>query len=216
LLKDKPEFVRHYIQGMVEIGKDVSRKMAEIIDASSARDMLDVGGGAGQFSLALLERNPNLRSVVLDLPETLAFTRRYAAESPDGGKVSFRAGDYRKVDFGRNCYDLVLMSHITHDEGADENRALVRKAYRALRPGGRLVVHDFMVNRDRTGPHFPALFSLHVASYTESGRTYSEAEYAEWMRREGFSVSRTASLFPMMANSTRVIVGTKKRGIRSN
>jgi ubiquinone/menaquinone biosynthesis C-methylase UbiE len=215
LLKGNPEFVRHYIQGMVEIGKGVSRELAEIIDASSARDMLDVGGGPGQFSLAFLERNPNLRSVVLDFPETLAFTRRYAAASPVGAGVFFRAGDYRKADFGRNCYDLILMSHITHDEGAEDNRSLVRKAYRALRPGGRLVIHDFMVNRERTAPLFPALFSLHVASYTESGRAYSEAEYAEWMRREGFSVSRPTALLPAMANSTKVIIGTKNRGTPS-
>lgn len=211
LLERDPAFVAHYINGMSEVNGPVSRELSRVFNVSFARDMLDVGGGPGLFSLAFLERNPRLRAVVLDLPETLVHTRRYAADSPVGGRVSFQSGDYHKVDFGRNCYDFVLMSHVTHDEGVQANRLLIGKAYRALRPGGRLVIHDFMVNREKTGPLFSALFSVHLAVYTESGRTYSEEEYAGWLKGAGFTVSRPVAILPELPNSTRFVVGRKKQ-----
>lgn len=209
LLREKPKFVRHYINGMSEIAGVASRGLAELVDVCFARNMLDVGGGPGLFSLAFLQKNSDLKAVVLDLPETLVYTRRNAARSPVGKRVSFQAGDYRSDDFGRNCYDLVLMSHVTHDESARTNRLLIRKAYRALRPGGRLIVHDFMVNKEKTGPLFPALFSIHLATFTESGRIFSDAEYIDWIKEAGFSVSRPITLLPERPNFTRVIIGNK-------
>jgi len=210
LLEEKPKFVRHYIHGMAEISKGVSRDLAKVIDASGAKDMLDVGGGPGLFALAFLGANPKLRAVVLDLSETLIHTRRYVRASPHRDRVAFQVGDYNKVDFGRNCFDLILMSHVTHAESAENNQRLVRKAHRALREGGRLVIHDFMVNMNKTGPLFPALFSMHMATFTNDGKTYSGAEYRNWFQGAGFRVSEPILISPGRANSSTAIIGTKR------
>jgi hypothetical protein len=68
-----------------------------------------------------------------------------------------------------------------------QNRALFRRAYEALGTNGRLVVQDFILERDKTSPQFAALFALNMLVGTEAGSSYSEPEYADWMHAAGFS-----------------------------
>jgi SAM-dependent methyltransferase len=199
-------FLDGYIRGMDNIARAPARELAGLLDLSGARSMLDVGGGPGTYARTFLCANPGLAATILDLPETLKVTRWYARREPAlRGRLTLRPGDYKKASFGRAAHDLVLMSHITHDEGPEANRALFAKAYRALRPGGRLVVHDFMVCEDRSGPLFEALFSVHMLTYTARGRTYSSGEYKAWLRQAGFGRLVERRVSAGAKNATRMI-----------
>ena len=98
---------------------------------------------------------------------------------------------------------------MTHDEGPEQNQAMLRKTFAALRSGGHAVVHDFMTTRDRTGPLFPALFSLHLLTYTHSGMTYSENDYRRWLADAGFKSVRRIDVCPEAPNATAALVAMK-------
>jgi hypothetical protein len=68
----------------------------------------------------------------------------------------------------------------------DENRALLRRCHRALRPGGSLVIHDFVMNADRTAPRAGAIFALQMLVATPGGSTYSGEQLAAWLAEAGF------------------------------
>jgi SAM-dependent methyltransferase len=156
------------------------------VGAEGVRRMLDVGGGSGAYSIAFARANPDLRAEVLDLPEVVAIAERHIAEAGVGDRVTARAGDLRKDELGEG-YDLVLVSAICHMLGEEENRDLFARCHRALVPGGRLAVRDFILDEDKTGPRWAALFSLNMLVGTERGASYSESEYAGWLREAGFS-----------------------------
>lgn len=210
LLARRPGFVRHYIRGMADIAARTAGELARALPLSGRERMLDAGCGPGAFLLACLGRDRDLRATALDLPETLRLTRRIVGASPHAGRVEFQPGDYHTADFGRARYGLVLLSHVTHDEGPAENLHLIRKSHAALRPGGIVVIHDFLTRPDRTAPLYGALFSLHLAAYTGSGRTYSSRDYASWLAAAGFSRPRTIPLRPGAANATTAVVATKR------
>jgi len=88
-------------------------------------------------------------------------------------------------DFGEG-YDLVLLSSICHMLNPEENQDLIRRCYRALTHGGRIVIRDFILEPDRTAPKFAALFAINMLVGTKSGSTYTEAEYRSWIANAGF------------------------------
>lgn len=61
-------------------------------------------------------------------------------------------------------------------------------------PKGRLAVQDFILNPDKTRPQHAALFSLNMLLSTDAGASYSEPEYACWMKVAGFSDIRRINL----------------------
>ncbi|MBI2385357.1 MAG: methyltransferase domain-containing protein [Elusimicrobia bacterium] len=205
-------FTQEYIRGMDNIARGPAAEIAAIAAPAPGSRLLDVGAGPGTYSLAFLRANPELRATLLDLPSTLKVTRRMLSEHPLlAARTRLKAGNYRDAVFGREEFDLVLLSHITHDESPEVNRRLIEESFRALKPGGRIIVHDFMLDADRVRPVFGALFSVHMLAYTEGGRTYSAVEYAKWLRRAGFTRLREHRIAVKSRNSSRIIIGVKEK-----
>ncbi|MGA2382821.1 MAG: methyltransferase [Gemmatimonadales bacterium] len=167
--------------------------VVEAIGASPIRRMLDVGGGSGAYAIAFAQANPNLTAVVLDLPTVLPIAEGHIGDAGLATRITTRAGDLRRDDLGRD-FDLVFLSSICHMLGPDGNRDLLARAARALAPGGRVVVQDFILEPDRTGPRQAVLFAINMLVGTEAGGTYTEDEYASWLRTAGLTDVRRIRL----------------------
>lgn len=167
--------------------------VVEAVDATRVRKMLDIGGGSGAYSIAFALANPALLAEILDVGDVVPIARRHIAEAGLADRVIAREGDLRTSDFGAG-FDLVLISAICHMLSADENRALVAKSYAALAAGARIVISDFILDPDRAGPRQAALFALNMLVGTSHGNTYTEEEYASWMREAGFGAIRRVAL----------------------
>jgi SAM-dependent methyltransferase len=207
LTRQDQRFTTEYIHGMHNIARRPAEEVARILAEMPLLRFLDVGGGPGTFSMALLDRIPGSTGTLFDLPTTLAVARQIAASH--AGRLAFREGDYLRDDFGYD-FDLVLMSHITHDESPMTNVDLFKRAHAALRSGGRVAVHDFVVSSDGCHPPFSALFAVNMLVYTEGGQTYSVEEYSEMLRSAGFdSIVARPVLEGQVANATHLIVATR-------
>lgn len=205
-------FTQEYIRGMDNIARGPAAEIAAFVAPAPGARLLDVGAGPGTYSLAFLRANPGMSATLLDLPSTLKVTRRMLAEHPAlAARTRLKAGNYRDAAFGSEAYDLVLLSHITHDESPEVNRRLIEESMKALKPGGRIIIHDFMLDAGRVLPVFGALFSVHMLAYTEGGRTYTAAEYEKWLRRAGFSGLTRRRIALKSRNSSEIIVGVKEK-----
>jgi predicted O-methyltransferase YrrM len=168
--------------------KNVAPALAATVDASQARTLLDLGGGTGIYSFALLQKNPQLRAVVFDRPEVLKVAAEMAAEYGVAERIDFVPGDMF-VDPLPAEVDLVLLSNILHDWDVPECRKLVERSAAALRPGGRVWIHDVFLNDALDGPLPIALYSASLFSLTE-GRAYSAAEYRAILTDAGLAPGR--------------------------
>jgi predicted O-methyltransferase YrrM len=157
------------------------------------RRMLDLGGGSGAYSIAFAKAHPETTAEVFDTSAVLPLTQEYVRKAGLESRISTRCGDLRTDSFGSG-YDLVFLSAIAHMFSPDENRSLLRRAFDALAPGGRLVLQDFILEPDKTAPKFAAIFSLNMLVNTEGGASYSEAEYTSWLREAGFTEVRHVPL----------------------
>lgn len=185
-----PEWTRSFIAGMQRNAKDRAPLLVKALGTAGVQRILDLGGGSGAYSIAFAKAIPNVRCEILDVPEVVPLTIEYVNQAGVSAQVSVRAGDMLLDEFGRG-YDLILLNAICHMFSEQQNREIFRRACQALAPNGRLVVQDFILNPDKTGPQHAALFSLNMLVGTESGAAYSEPEYTQWMKSAGFTeVSR--------------------------
>jgi len=186
--EEKPEWKRNFIAGMQRNAKDRAPLMVKALGASNSkvRRVLDLGGGSGAYSIAFAKASPEVRCEILDIPEVVPLTAEYVRQAGVSEQVTLRTGDMLKDDFGSG-FDIVMLNAICHMFSEEQNRDIIRRAYRALAPNGRLVVQDFILNPDKTGPQQAALFSLNMLVNTDGGASYSEGEYTQWMKAAGFA-----------------------------
>lgn len=208
-MESSSDFTEEYIQGMRRVALGPAAEVARRLSRAQDRMMLDVGGGPGTFSVELLKLNEDLLAEIIDLPATLCVARGILAGQPEGARVKLARGDYRRLRLSPGTYDLILLSHITHNEGPAFNRRLARECFAALKAGGRLAVHDFMTDPGGVTPAFSAMFAAHMMSFTREGSVYGAQEYEGWLNRAGFRKIRRHAVCPRSETPSMLVVGEK-------
>lgn len=155
-----------------------------------ARQMLDIGGSHGLYSVGLCRRHDGLSSVILDLPEAVEKAAPLLAEEGMGDRVTHRPGDALVDDLGEERYDLVLIAQLVHHFSDAQNAELAKRVARALRPGGVYAILDvFRAPSARKAGQVAALLDFYFALTSTSG-TWSPDEMAGWQRAAGLEPRR--------------------------
>ena len=156
----------------------------------AARDLLDIGGSHGYYSVVLCRRHEGLRAVVLDLPEAVEHAAPLLAAEGMGDRVVHRAGNALTDDLGSETYDVVMASQLVHHFNEDQNRSLTERVARALRPGGIFaIIEAFRPTSPKDAGQMGALLEFYFALTSESG-TWTPEEMAGWQREAGLRPRR--------------------------
>jgi len=184
---DNPHWEK-VVQAIAAQSVPVATVAAELLALGQAGEVsiLDVGGGSGIYSAIWLEANPAARATQLDWAPINAIARRLLAERGVADRFTCIDGDFHSTDFGTGDYDVVVYSHIAHQEGPEDNVALFAKIRAALKPGGTLVVCDYVVDDDRNGPPFALIFASEMLLKSKQGGTWRRADYHAWLTKAGF------------------------------
>jgi ubiquinone/menaquinone biosynthesis C-methylase UbiE len=169
-----------------------AQRTAQVL--KGAKRVLDVACGSGIWGISIAEQEKDARVVAQDFPALLEVTKEYAKKHGVEGRFDYLPGDLKTVNYGRERFDCAVLGNIVHSEGEDSSRALFKKLHAALVQGGKLAIVDMIPNDERTGPPFPVLFALNMLLHTESGDTYTLAEYRRWLQDAGFSKVETADI----------------------
>jgi ubiquinone/menaquinone biosynthesis C-methylase UbiE len=164
---------------------------------AASATVLDLGGGAGGYSGELASAYPAARITLADLPEILPIARAYLGRKGLEGSVELAQADFLAdgCGLGGRMFDCVYLSHVLHDFGEGAASAIVARAARLLRPGGRLVVLDVLV--PESGPRNPveALFDLMMLVEVPGGRSHPLAKVKAWMGAAGLGRPASHKLY---------------------
>jgi SAM-dependent methyltransferase len=174
------EWRESFLLGMFNLAMGMAPKIVPLIDLSSKRHLLDLGGGPGTYAIHFCLNNPKLKATVYDLPTTRPFAEKTIKQFELTDRIQFAEGNYLN-DVIERRYDAIWLSHILHGEGPDDCRMIIQKAAKVLEPGGMIIIHDFILNNSMDGPLFPALFSLNMLLGTDSGQSYSEDQIIDML-----------------------------------
>lgn len=176
------------VQALAAQSVPTARIAAETLRVAEAGEIsiLDIGGGSGVYAATWLGINPAARATQLDWRPINAIARRLLAERGVADRFTCVDGDLHTTDFGTAAYDIAVYSHIAHQEGSEDNMAIFARIRNALKPGGTLVICDYVVDDDRSGPAFPLIFASEMLLKSRQGRTWRQADYRAWLGKAGF------------------------------
>ena len=161
---------------------------------ANPRAMLDIGGAHGYYSVAFCRRHRSLRSTILDLPGAASQSAPLVAQEDVGDRITYRAGNALSDELGEGQYDLVFAANVVHHFTESENRNLMKRIARALRPGGFCVILEIIrPTTTREAGQVGALLDFYFAITSSSG-TWSFAEMASWQQDADLVVQRPIRL----------------------
>jgi len=186
-LHERPpaESLRAFILAMHVVGAPKADRIVAEVGVGRARRLLDVGGGPATYTMAFLRADPALVATLFDLPPVIEIARERLSRAGLAGRVTLVPGDFDKDELPEG-HDLAWLSAIIHQNSPEQNDALYARIFRALVPGGRLLVRDHVMDGSRTRPRAGALFAVNMLVGTAGGGTYSFEEIRAGLARAGF------------------------------
>jgi tRNA (cmo5U34)-methyltransferase len=133
---------------------DAPLSLALIAEAASrvnpgATSLLDVGCGAGNYTLKILERLPNLDVTLIDLSRPMLDRAVERVSRATSGKVTALQGDVRELQIGTSQFDIICAAAVLHHVREDaEWQSVFSKFHTALKAGGSLWISDLIEHSD--------------------------------------------------------------------
>lgn len=182
------DFFHQFVEDLFPMNYPAALALGQVLELSRATApvrVLDIAAGSSVWGIALAQQSPHVRVTALDWPDVIPLTKRVVARFGLEERFSYVGGDVLTADFGMG-YHVAVLGHILHTEGEVRSRALLRKTFEALAPGGTVVVAEMLANDERTGPPHALIFAVNMLVNSEHGSTYSFRDIAEWLTEAGF------------------------------
>ncbi|HEX9444618.1 MAG TPA: class I SAM-dependent methyltransferase [Candidatus Binatia bacterium] len=196
VLPDLPERDRErlnldIVEALFHVHKAAAWKLAalfqpELPSGPDEIQILDVAAGSAVWSLPFALQSPRARVTAVDFTPVLELAKRFAGEFGVSDRYAYIAGDIGTMEWRAEAYDLALLGHICHSEGAAGTRRLLEKCLRALKKNGKLLILDYFPDEERKSALMPLLLALNALLGTAEGDTFTVSEYRRWLSAAGF------------------------------
>ena len=183
--ESKAHRVRSLTNAMQSRGAGAAMAWPELIDLSRHRVFLDIGGGSGVHSIAVVRHWPHLRAIVFDLATVCDLAVERIAEHDLAERVDTHAGDFRDpIPFP--SADVHFYSEVFHNRSPEQCAQLLAKSFHELPAGGRILLHEMLFDEELTGPLAVAAANLNMLLWSREGRQYSRPELSRMLSEAGF------------------------------
>jgi SAM-dependent methyltransferase len=174
------ERARRFTRMLYELHQPLADELTERLDLGGVDGLLDLGGGSGVVSLALLRRYPRLRATVVDIANVCAAGREIAAEHSLEDRITYHAADFQRDELPSG-FDMALECDVNV-----YSVPLFRRVRDSLNTGGRFLVVDQLAPADGVAPaarlHWAFEGSLRDPSFQFATATLIEDQ----LRKAGF------------------------------
>jgi predicted O-methyltransferase YrrM len=177
--------IRAFIGAMHAIAAPLASRIVAAVNPGQSRLLLDVGGASGTYTLAFLRAVAEMKATLFDRPAVIEMARERLSEAGVLDRVRLVSGDFYEDELPAG-HDLAFVSAIIHQNSPEQNLDLFRKVWRALVPGGRIVIRDHVMTSDRTRPKDGAVFAVNMLVGTSGGKTYTYDEIQDGLTHTGF------------------------------
>jgi tRNA (cmo5U34)-methyltransferase len=140
----------------------------------NATHVLDVGCGAGNYVLRLLQSLPDLNATLVDLSLPMLERARERVMAATSGEVITLQGDIRELQWEKSTFDVIVAASVLHHlRGEEEWRTVFAQFFDILRPGGSVWIFDLVDSS------IPAVQTLMWHRYGEYLANLKDEEYRD-------------------------------------
>lgn len=150
-----------------------------------AANILDIGAGAGVWSLTMANHDPQARVTAIDWPGVLEIAATAARHQGVGDRLTLLAGNFNEVELPADTFDLAIVANVTHLLTPPAISALLARVRRALKPAGEVVIID-VLSEQLSGAFAKALYALGLALRTEHGTVHSRSDLSRLLIQCGY------------------------------
>ncbi|OGF63148.1 MAG: hypothetical protein A2Y62_07645 [Candidatus Fischerbacteria bacterium RBG_13_37_8] len=136
LMEKDPERARRFTRMLFELHQPLAQDIAKFLDLSNVKQLMDIGGGSGVISMALLQRYPDLHATVVEIPNVCTAGRELAAGQSIENRITFHPANFLQDALPRG-FDLILECDVNI-----YGKELFFKIKNSLNPNGRFIIID--------------------------------------------------------------------------
>jgi hypothetical protein len=204
-LKANPKEMETFGEAMKSNSLTALAGVLQHCDFSKVKKIVDVGGGYGHLVVALLEKYPNLRGVLQDLPDLIPLAKKNLPVEPGvASRLEYLGADmFESVAQG----DAYILKLIIHDWDDDHALRLLRHCHASMDGNGRLICVDSVIPPiGDTSATASKLFDL-LMMLGVRGKERTRQQWEELYGAAGFTIT---SIIPLNdAFGVNIIEGAK-------
>jgi SAM-dependent methyltransferase len=190
----QPEEFAVFTQAMHGFTSGIAQDVARLVDTSTVKLAVDIGGASGTLVHSLITANPQLHGIIFDLPDVLPSATAAAAALGLVKRSKVLVGDFfASVPEA----DLYLLKHILHDWSDQQAVSILKNCRRAIRPGGRVIVVELLLGNMGDPGIAPFMDLLMMVMLT--GRERTLTEYRALLSEAGFRLEKSSPIRSGMA-----------------
>jgi SAM-dependent methyltransferase len=192
-MSEDPGRARQFTRMLYELHQPLAKEITNHLDMSHINHLMDLGGGSGVVSMALLRRHSHLSALVVDIPNVCKAGRELAVENSLEGRLMYHPADFMR-DVLPTGFDMVLEC----DVGV-YSAELFNKIRDSLNPGGRYVIIDQFAPAQGLAPTSRISWALQGSlrdpdfSYPTARETMSKLEKSGYHIVKSFELPRFGS-----------------------
>ena len=204
--KDK-NFISNFIFACGYTKVDMIAVFEEIIGAKNIKKILKYGAIVNKYILQIAKANPDIDVYFIDYPEIIDVVESIAKNKYDLQNINYLRCDLSTNDENSmgNNYDIIFIDSIIEEYSITDNISALKNIYNALAKGGKLIIHQSLINNTRTEPQLSALQSINLLLNTSNGNTYTRSDIFVVLKEAGFGkieINGTSA-------ETHIIIATK-------
>ena len=223
----------HYVRALDQLARHKAGEIVEILVRETwTPPVLDLGGGTGSLCRLLVaslsgaqrKKEPHFpaagdeadglddataacRGVLLDLPEVIEAARKIYPDETDWEGIETVSADFRFHAFEKGeTFGLIVMSNFLHAYGEKEARKLLEKALGLLKPGGKVLIHDYFPDRLGRSPQKGPIYDLAMMLNTYDGECHEVSRVVSWLDAAGI---RQSVVLDLETDSSVILAGEK-------
>jgi len=177
--------VLNYMLAMDALGEEASVQLSSILDIKENDSILDIGGGSGTFTKAILTQYPQTRCVILERPVVCKLLEKTILPMWEIKTFPVVREDNYLTLKNNEEFDWVLSANVVHNESLENLEQLFATAFRLLKPGGRFVILDYFLD-GHSESFAPSGFELLLLLINEKARLYRKEEILRFLQNAGF------------------------------